>query len=444
MTRVTDRPIPAVIIPDPDRPAWMSGQLVVALERLPQSAYVWDDDDPAVVWDADGDPYVWDAPDIAAGLTDVWCDLIGLTISHGQPDPNDQYRTSSALLELRDPGDGRYRTRTVDGRLIYYATGRRLSVYWADPDGQRWWLFNGRISAWRERLDGTIGIDAYSLDSLGRSDGAAWTAGTDGQHLPERVASILAARAPDIVCRCDAGDVTLSVPAAQDRPPLDAIREAAWSDGGIVYSDADDTLVVRDRRWRSGRTDQADGVPILTDNVCAHGPDAVVVWSPETADDGLRQAGRVRLENMAQPSLVAVADAPPNRFVPTTVVFTHSGRDLWRTQAEGNALAAFTVDERSTARVALGTADVYLHDRRFDYWSLILLRRLGDRIRFQHDDPFGFWDVMTVLTTLVHTITPDSWVVNVGTSPAVGYTALQLWDSTLLVWDDSDPDAVWR
>lgn len=446
MARADDQPRPAVTVDPHPPPAWMrGGRVVVALERLPQAAYVWDDDDDTILYDdPDPDRLVWDAPFVGEGYTDVWCDTIALNVIHGQPDERDQYRTSAALLELRDPGDGRYRTRTVDGRLVYYATGRRLAVWWQDPELEDWWLFHGQIATWRERLDGTVGIEAYSGRMVGRPHGAPWTAGAAGDFLSERVAAILAATVdPPPPYRADLGDVTLSVPDTADTVPLDAIRQAAWSDGGIVYTDADDTLIIRDRRWRNGRTDQT-GERILTNNVCDAGVMAIVVADPETTDDFMRQAGTVRLENDADPALVAVAAVPPGTFIDTDVTFTNPGKDLWQTQLQGNTLAAFILAERSMARVALATADVYLHDRRFDYFALATDLRLGDRARFQHDDPFGFYDVTVIVTTLQHQLTPESWVLNVGTSPAVDYTAVELYDDTLLTWDDPDPLAVWR
>lgn len=442
--RTADQTPPTVTVDPHPPPAWMSGRLVVALERLPQSAYVWDDANTDVTWDDATPQRVWDAPFIGAGFTDVWCDLTNLVIVHGEPDARDQYAMSACQLELRDPGDGRYRTRTVDGRLVYYAPGRRLAIWWQDPAGVKWWLFSGQLATWRERFDNTVAIEAYAGGSLGRPPGLSWSTGTNTQTLRPRVTAVLSAANYLGAARSDLGDVTLAVPEAADTAALDVIRQAAWSDGGIVYTDADDTLVVRDRRWRDGRPDQTV-IPTLTDNVCDL-PGSIVVWSPEAADDDLLIAGRVRLENTADPTpLVAVIS---NAAIDPAIVFTHPGSDLWQTQTDGDALAAHIAGERTGPRLALGAADIHLHDRRFNYWARACDLRLGDIVRFEHRDTYttgeAFYDVTAVVTTVRHLITPDWWTVQLATSPAVDYTAVEMWDVTALSWDDPNPLAVWR
>ena len=446
MSRALDAAFPAVT-PDPDGPpSWMTGRLVVALERLPQSAYVWDDDDPDVTWDDTTPERVWDAPFVGSGYTDVWCDLVRLELATGEPDTDDAYRTPYARLELRDPGDGRYRTRTVDGRLVYYAPGRRLAVWWEDPTGGRWWLFSGAVATWRDPLnDPVVTVEAYGCPGrLAEGIGREWTAGTAGQFPQTRLSAILTAvGATGIRTRFDVGDVQLTVPAAADVGPLDVLRRTARSDGGIIYADTDDTLLYRDRRWRTGRTDQTS-IPIWTGNVCDGA--AMVLWDVTSADVDLLLAGRVNLANDA--GLVATATGAS--YVDSTIVYRHPDPDLWTTQAEGNALAAHIAAERSTARMALAAARVYLHDPRNDYWLATLDRRLGDRVRFVQTETWTdpdrteFYDLTLVLTTIRHEITPDTWTVDFSTSPAVAYTAVELWDWTLLTWDDPSPLAVWR
>jgi hypothetical protein len=448
VTRTLDQPVPAVTLEDhPGRAPWWAGhgQLVVALERLPQAAYVWDDDDTDVTWDDITPERVWDAPFIGSGWTDVFCDLVALELVTGEPDGNDNYRTPYARLQLRDPGDGRYRTRTADGRLTYWAPGRGLAVWWHDEDGADWWQFAGRIATWRDSmLTPDVTIEAYAtLNMLAGPLGRNWTAGADGDFLSERVAAIVAAAGyTGPAVRADLGDVVLTVPPPSDTGPLDELRRAAWSDGGIVYADTDDTLIVRDRRWRGGRSDQP-AVPVLSDNVC----DAdVVAWDVVAADLDLRLAGRVTITNQA--ALTATATNPE---LDPSLVFTRPDADLWTTQAEGDALAVWLAGNRADARLAIGNADIHLHDRRFDYWHQVLDRRIGDWVRFVHEDTFTapgdayeLWDVTLVLSTIRHYVTADTWTVQLATTPAVAYTAVELWDQTLLVWDDVNPLAVWR
>lgn len=452
--RAADQAVPTVELDPHALPYWWAGhgQLVVALERLPAAAYVWDDDDPTVVWDGvdgDGGPLVWDAPFVGAGFTDVYCDLVSLDLVTGEPDTADAYRTPYARLTVRDPGDGRYRSRTVDGRLLYWAPGKRLAVWWHDETGADWWLFSGQVATWRdELLTPDVTIEAYgALGGLAQPLGREWTAGTDGQLPSPRLSAILAAgtgfAGPR---RLDVGDVTLSVPAASDTAPLDELRRVARSDGGIVYADADDTVIYRDRRWRQGRPDQTS-VPVLSSNVCWLEPDAVIAWDVVSADLDLRLATTVSLANDATPPLTAVITNPG---VPGNLIYTHPTPDLWRTQGEGTALATALAADRADARVAIGNADVHLHDIRSDYWHQMLDRRLGDRVRFVHQDQWappgdtGIYDVTLVVTTLRHTITADTFTVSLSTTPAVAYTLVELWDETALVWDDPNPLAVWR
>ncbi len=448
MGRVTDRPVPAVTLEDhPGRPGWWAGhgQLVVALERLPTAAYVWDDANPDVTWDDSTPERVWDAPFIAAGFTDAFCDLVSMELVTGEPDGHDFYRTPYARLVLRDPGDGRYRARTADGRLIYWGPGRRVCIWWHDEAGADWWLFSGRIASWRDAfLTPDVTVEAYaSIGNLAAPLGRDWTAGTAGDLLWQRVTKILAAN-PSYTdpVRSDLGDNRLTVPAASDVGPLDELRRAAWSDGGIVHADVDDTLVVRDRRWRGGRPDQTT-VPTISDNVC----DADVVgWDMVAADLDVYLAGRVLLTNQA-----GLAAGKSNPDVDPSIVYTRPDVDLWTTQAEGDALVAQVAAARADARLAIGNVDVHLHDTRFDYWHQVLDRRIGDWVRFLHEDrwiapgdDFELYDVTLVVTTIRHHWTRDTWTVQLGTTPAVAFATVELWDKTAWTWDDPNLLAVWR
>lgn len=451
MTRPNDRPVPVVPFDGHPRPSWMRGRLVVAIERLPQAAYVWDDTDDAVVWDdTDPDRFVWDAPFIGSGYTDTWCDLVDLQIVHGEPTIDDEYRTAYARLTLHDPGDGRYRSRTADGRLEYFATGRRVAVYWLDEIDTPWWLFAGAVATWRDAftITDTV-IEAFGQSGqLGtRTPGRPWTAGANTDMPRTRATKILAALGlSGLRTTGDLGDVPLAVPEAEDVFPINAIRRAYRSDGGIVYDDADDTLTMRDRRWRSGRADQAS-IPTFTPSVCDL-DDAVVLWESEAANIDTRTAGTVALANSADPPLTVTRQTSP--YVDPSIVYTHPDPDLWQTQAAGNALGDHLAQVLGDGRMALELGRVYMHDARFDYWHQVLERRVGDLIRFEHQttwtdpDRVELYDVNLVLTTIRHQITAETWIVEVGTSPAVSYTAVELWDRTSLVWDDPSPLAVWR
>jgi hypothetical protein len=446
---------PARVATHPESgPAWQRWRLVIALERLPQAAYVWDDEDPDVTWDDATPARVWDAPFIGSGFTDAFCDYTGVQITHGEPDEHELYRSGECVLTVVDPGDGRYRARTADGRLVYFAAGREVQVYAIDPGGVAWWLFRGRISTWHDPMDNTgqVVITAQTGSAeLAQDPGRDWQVGAATDQPSVRAGKVLTQWSYTRPSRFDLGDVTLAVPAVAKDSPWEVLQRAYWSDGGIVYSDADDTLVGRDRRWRNGRSDQPAPPRLFTDNVCdVYGAVGISDFTGADEDDWL--AGQVLLQNAATPTpLVATATIPPGSTLSAAQRFTHPDTDLWQTQAAGDTLAAFILAARSQPRLAVGNATVALHDPRTTDtdWLAMIDLRLGDRVSVWHQDTFAegvptdvFLDV--VVQTIRHDITPEAWSTSFESSPAVGYTQLELWDRTRFPWDDPDPLAVWR
>ena len=444
--RASDAPAPAIpahAIPPSQPSARWGAKPIVGLEFLPVGD-TWDDADPAVTWDA-LTPYLWDDPETASGFSDVWCDTTGLELEAGDPDDHDLYPPSRATLTLYDPA-GKYRRRTADGRLVYYAAGRRLCVLAElKSDASRWWLFAGRIATWHELAGDMIEIVAYSSSSyLAQDPGREWTAGAAGDKLAQRTAAILAAASATMTTRADTGLATFEVPAADRIPPLEVLQRAAWSDGGLVYADADDTLTVRDRHWRDGRTDNPAPLLSLTDNVCAAG--VVPLAEVELADDDEWLAARVVLSTDA--GLVATASNPAETIDPR-LLYTHPDTDIWRTQAEGDALAAQIANVRGAQRPALEVGRVFLHDPRRDDWRAIVNTRIGDRVTWQHearndDGTLTVYELPAILDTVRHLLTAETWITELATSPAVGAIAIETWDVTAYTYDDTAPGAVWR
>jgi hypothetical protein len=151
-------------------------------------------------------------------------------------------------------------------------------------------------------------------------------------------------------------------------------------------------------------------------------------------------AGVVILENVAGLKATATNASTPGRYVISET------DQQWTTQAEGDQLAAFTVGQQWQPRLGLESADVYLTDPgRPSYVAAVDWRR-GDRIRILHDarTPQGVparIDVQAILSAIAHQITPDGWVLSIGTTRAVAFIAPTYWDQTVLTWDD--PAAVW-
>lgn len=434
--RVNDL-IPPAYAPHPLGPGsplanWQAIPRVV-LERLPTYAYTWDDEDPAVVWDAAGDPYVWDAPAIGAGYIDATCDFQAITIEAGEPDELNLFSSAQALVSL-DNRSGEWSIYDESGRLVYFAPGRRLHVL-VDYAGATWWLFSGVIDTWEVNTDDSVSIEAHDRFSGLAQEVGTYTPGVAGQRPAARLAAIAAIAGDTGPQRFDAGDVTLTAQAT-DRPPLEEMQTVALSDGGLLYVDADGTLIYRDRLWPRGRADQTS-IDVFSDNVC----DApAIVWDAELATETEHLATSVRLANVAGTVVTATTDDP--LWADRPYPLTHPDPDQWTTAGEGQALANALLDFYDDPKVGVRRFELHLLDPKQDLWRTGIDRRLGDRIRFLHDfvaagGAPGTFDVTCVVSTITHEISPDGWVVGIGTGPAVDATVVQRWDRTDWLWDDA-------
>ena len=418
-------------------------QPVVALERLEEAAYVWDDADTDVTWDDTTPERVWDAPGIGSGFIDALCDLISLEIDPGEPDELGLFPAVETTVTLANPG-GAYTVWTADGRLAYWAPGRELCI-WAHrhDDDSPWWLFRGRVASWVEDpAAGTVTIVAHDgTAQLAEDMAGTWTPGTAGQLPRARIQAIATQTGYTDPIGGDLGDVALAT-VATDATPIDAAHRAALSDGGIIVGDADGTLIYRNRLWRTGRSDQTRTVA-FSDNRCT--VDAVV-WEPEYGPDDLGLATRVELVNTAGLTATAVAPAGP---VGRRYRLTHPDPDLWTTQPQGDTLAGYLLAQTANPTMAARSWALHLHTPSQDLWSIGIDLRRGDLVRWVHDftDAAGqpaTLDVHLVAWGARHEITPETWTVTVGGTRTVDYTRLEMWDRTLYVWDDPSPFAVWR
>ena len=384
-------------------------------------------------------PYVWDAPFIGGGFTDAICDMQALTIEVGQPDELGLFAAGHATLSL-DNRSGAYSQYTTDGRLVYWAPGRRVQI-WAHLDGADWWLFAGRVDTWTQHADDSVSVEASDGFSLLAPEIGTYTPGSGGQRAINRIQAIaIAAGFPDRVIG-DTGDVTLTAQQT-DRSPLEEIQTVALSDGGIVACDADGSLVYRNRLWPAGRSDQTT-TDVFSDNVCTV---ENIVWDLDlvSADEALGNS--IKLVNVA--GLVAVAaDTTPTLGV--VYPYTHPEPDQWTTQAEGNELAAVLLAQRKTPKVAIGPFTLHVIDPRQDLWRPAIDKRIGDRLRFLHefvavDGLTGTLDIFGIVSTIRHEITPETWLTTIGTTRTVDYLLVEEWDRTTWLWDDANPAATWR
>ena len=394
-----------------------------------------------------GEELVWDAPFIGAGFTDVVCDLISLTVDPGDIDELGLFPPCQATLTLANP-DGRYTVWTADGRLVYWAPGRRICIWAVDVDtGVSWWIFSGRVTSWVDDTAGLVTVEAFDgLAGLADELGADWTPGTAGQRPLARIQAVAAQVGYDDPIGGDVGDNPLNT-ALTDLSPLEVCQVAALSDGGVFHGDADGRLLYRDRLWRAGRSDQTL-VPVVSDNVCT--VDAVI-WDPQMSLDDEGLYTRVELVNSAglvATSALAVGD-PNVWWSGTRYRLSHPDPDLWQTQGAGDLLAAYLLAQQSTPSLALRAFTLHLHDPRQQLWPIGVDLRRGDRIRFLHDhlDAAGretVLDIYLIAASIRHEITADTWTVTVAGTRTVDWTTVERWDDTALVWDDSNPLAVWR
>ena len=438
---------PHVLPPGAPIAAWPY-RPVIALERLPQAAYVWDDPDPDVTWDDVTPERVWDAPFIGSGFTDASCDFHGVDIDPGDADDLYLFPSTSCTVTL-DNRSGEYTPWGPDGQLTYWAPGRRLHVWVVGPGAVVEWLFTGRVTGWVLNADDTVTVTAFDgFSALAQTLGGEWTPGVAGQTVAQRFAAIIAAAGYTDPVNVEAGNVTLTAPLLEDSTsPLMALQRVALSDGGIFYSEPDGALDYRNRLWRAGRTDQPT-LWAVSDNVCTV---PVVVWDPELAADDERLATDVRLVNTAD--LTATATLTGSIWAAAGVRYrlTHPDPDQWTTQTEGNTLAAYLLAQQSTPAMALSRFTLYAQDpgQAPAVWTMAVQIRRGDRVEVLHEFPGvdghpGLLDTFAVVLGVAHTITPETWVSDVALSRTVDYRVLELWDQTRFTWDDPATANTWR
>ena len=414
--RVADRPLPAITL-DADALADWPVRPVIAIEQRAGVPYVWDG---GQTWDTAGQ--VWDAPPTASQWVDATCDFTGLEIAFDEPDESLNFPAGRCTIQL-DNRSGRWARYNVDGSPADFGAGTQVWIWATDRAAGAWWMFAGRVSRWDELTGDVIEVEAFDyLSDLAQPIGTI-TPGADGDLPAVRLAAVMAlANAATLRSRFANGVVHLTRQAT-DAAPLEEMETVAASDGGVLYGDADGTVVYADRFWRAGRIDQS-AIPIVSTNVCSA---PLVLWDPVLSTSDTALASTVTLENIAGMKATA-SKGPPSSYVVAR-------QDLqWSAQAEGDALATWLVSQLWQPRVALDTADIYIHT---GIWAAVDWRR-GDRIRLLHDSrtPGGVAriDIAAVLISLAHGITPDGWVLTIGTTRALDYYTPTTWDSGA-VWD---------
>jgi hypothetical protein len=417
-----DRPLPAITL-DPDAFASWPVRPVIAIESSKPPPYWWDG---GTLWDAPG--LVWDGVSLSPGWVDASCDLTGCEIEFDPPDEDNNFPAGHAVIQL-DNRSGRWATYNADGSATDFGAGQQVWIWATDRAGGDWWMFAGRVARWDELSGDVIEIECFDyLSDLAQPVGT-YTPGVAGETPGPRLAAITAGAVGAIGYRTRYATGTVTLTRQQtERAPLEEAQVVVQSDGGVLYGDADGTVVSTDRLWRVGRPDQT-AVPTVSTNVCGTG--AVVLWDPVLSTTDTALASIVTLENVAGLKATATHTGLPYALAVT--------EQQWTTQVEGDVLAAVLVTQLWQPRLSLDTADIYVHT---GLWSAVDWRR-GDRIRILHDTrtPTGpaRVDVEALLISIGHGFTADGWVMTIGTTRALVYYTRTTWDSGA-VWDDT---AVW-
>lgn len=413
--------------------------LFIGLGSAPVGTLAWDSAPATPAWDSATD--LWDEIPATARI-DATCDFQGLEIRSGSPTPEGRMESAEVNLTLAN-ALGQWSQYDASGTLISFGPGTPVDI-WVQfrADGSLWWLFSGRAAAWRENVAaGTVEVQAFDALAGLNIDQGEWDPGTYADTVTQRLVKILDRISSTAPRRFDTGRVTLHS-YLTTATPLEEIQNVAASDGGIFFADADGTLVYRARDWVGGRTDQT-AVRIFSDNVC---DDTIAtVWDPELATDDDLMANVVTLTSLADVKVTATDADSVSRYGALSL----PGRppDQWITQAHGQELADLIVARRADGYLRIDTFTLYLHDPRQPLlWSYGIDLRLGDLIRFPHDQPTYFGpariDLNLIVHSIVHEITPTSWVTTFGTTRALGNNVIYSWDDPTVSWD-SAPAASW-
>lgn len=434
--RVDDRPLPVVTLDDDNANSWTRTWPIRPVIAITQGVpYAWDDN--VSVWDAGGDAYLWDIEQTIDDWIDATCDMVGCEITHGDPDDRLNFDAGSCTITLRNDS-GLWSMYNVDGSPLNHGPGDLISV-WATDGTSSWWLFSGRVYRWDELSDETIEIEAFDAFADLAMEIGTFLPGAANDHTPARCESILSLAGLDALPhRFASSGIVALTQQPTDQAPLEEMQTVMQSDGGVLFTDSDGTLLAYDRTWRAGRADQTT-VPQFSHNVCST---PIVAWNTEISTNDVGLADTVILENIAKLQSRAALSGVRGSFVITETELQYS------TQNEGDILAAFLLSQQQHTRLRVESFDLFLLDPdQPDLWRAVDWR-LFDRVIFVHRarTSAGTTTVLSLnmlVYSISHSISAQNWIMSVGCSRALDYVAPVVWNTALYTWNDTSPLAVW-
>lgn len=395
---------------------------------------------PSIVLDATTSLAHWPvrpvvAVDTGTGWIDATCDLYGFTLKIGPADEHFDFPPAELRVQL-DNRSGDWSRIAANGTPTAYGPGTRISLWAHYPSSDEWIAAELVATAWNQTGGDVVEVVAYDATATLAQPVGAFTAGTAGQLPGVRAAAILAVTGRTIPNRFDAGIVALT---AQETKlaPLEDLQAVVASDGGIVFVDADGTVVSFGRDWRRGRPDQLTRFTI-SDNVCT-GIDAVI-WDASIVVDDDAFAGYVVLSTVA--GLKSTAGTP-------TAPFVYTESDLqFANVGEGNSVADAVLQHQRTARATLDDFAVYVNDPHQPQLATLVALRPLDRVDWKHTErATGGGNFTLTGSALVvgveHSMSvADGWTMVVNTIAADNVATLLYWDQAApFTWDD--PGALW-
>jgi hypothetical protein len=347
-----------------------------------------------VLWDGpawDSTTNFWSSGDYWA---DVAGDLMGIEHEAGRNDVDGRMEASVLRFTL-DNRSGRYTQFVLSGGVpttAQFFPGRRIAL-WHDridepPDPRPRQLyafprFYGVIETWEENLGTPEGfppvINGLAVDGFARlnerTDAVEWVMGDEGDNPFRRIDSLLnlAGWPTSERRRLDQGNVTL-IKKASTSPILEVMHHTADSDGGVVYIDTDGSFMYRDRRWVYGRDDQM-GTPTF-DDICSSS-DALDFWTGDPLIDETDVVNVVVMENENTVKVLRDNAASLGKY--GRHAWLGGDGMLWRTFAEGVALADFILMRRADLYWRFTELQLYPTDEN-GLWEVVDDMRIGDEV----------------------------------------------------------------